>query len=239
MKNTQIEEGFGPVGTNNGPPTAEPGAVYMLTEDDRRLARRGAQSMKECADEGDSLTPDAFRYYSALLTRVANAAAPAAPTVDWNEVYSGKRNITAAPTGEVVDGDVVTGVVFGRITATDSPASGGVYVAIQKCVAELPAGEYLVVRRTGWHVSASPTFCPACGEPGNPDCHICATPSPTLALGEVLTDAQCMAIYAALDNWASDVDSNDFGLPWVAGGGSQAGCEVIRRAAAAALQVQS
>lgn len=47
-----------------------------------------------------------------------------------------------------------------------------------------------------------------------------------------LTDAQCDAIYDALDTWARELDSCDFGLPRYAGDGIEGGREVIRAALA-------
>lgn len=54
----------------------------------------------------------------------------------------------------------------------------------------------------------------------------------------VLSDAQCDAIYYALDAWARDLDSYDFGLPMVVGDGVDGGRKVIRDALAAAPQTQ-
>ena len=46
-----------------------------------------------------------------------------------------------------------------------------------------------------------------------------------------LSDEQCDAIYLALDRWAKGIDSYDFGLPMVGGGGAQGARPVIRDAA--------
>ena len=47
---------------------------------------------------------------------------------------------------------------------------------------------------------------------------------------EPLTDDECDAIYTALDAWAKEVDSYDFGLPAIAGGGMEAARAIIRAA---------
>lgn len=49
-----------------------------------------------------------------------------------------------------------------------------------------------------------------------------------------VTDAECDAIYQALNDWARDVDSYDFGLPMYSGGGAEAARDVIRKALEAA-----
>ena len=58
------------------------------------------------------------------------------------------------------------------------------------------------------------------------------------AANGVLSDAQCDAIYFALDAWARDLDTYDFGLPMVVGDGVDGGRKVIRDALAAAPQAQ-
>jgi hypothetical protein len=45
-----------------------------------------------------------------------------------------------------------------------------------------------------------------------------------------LTDEECDAIYDALDDWAREFDSSEFGLPRICGGGAEGGRVVIRRA---------
>jgi len=55
-------------------------------------------------------------------------------------------------------------------------------------------------------------------------------PQPQEVEAAVMTDDQCDAIYNALDEWAREFDSHEFGLPQVCGGGVEGGRGIIRRA---------
>lgn len=51
-------------------------------------------------------------------------------------------------------------------------------------------------------------------------------------LREAPSDEQCDAVYEALHDWACNVNDTDYGLPFIEGGGKEAGREVIRQALA-------
>ena len=69
-----------------------------------------------------------------------------------------------------------------------------------------------------------------CHRASQADNGVCATSPAHTSEARELTDAQCDAIYSALDYWTTNIDSYEFGLPTYAGGGSSAGRDVIRAA---------
>lgn len=60
--------------------------------------------------------------------------------------------------------------------------------------------------------------------------HLAAQAQEAAPAQQPLTDAQCDAIYMALDNWAREFDEYEFGLPHSCGGGVEGGREIIRQA---------